>query len=83
MQIKDKVVAVTGAARGIGEAIAHRPTRIDPLAGMPPEWLERVAAPTPSKRLGQPAEITRAAVLIAENDYFSGRSIDIDSGMRL
>jgi 3-oxoacyl-[acyl-carrier protein] reductase len=50
---------------------------------MPPEMLEKVTAPVPLKRLGLPGEIAQAAVFIAENDYFNGRSIDIDGGLRM
>ena len=64
-------------------SIAPGFTRTDLLAGMPPEMLEKVTAPVPLKRLGLPEEIAQAAVFIAENDYFSGRSIDVDGGLRL
>ena len=64
-------------------SIAPGFTRTDLLAGMPPEMLEKVTAPVPLKRLGLPEEIAQAAVFIAENDYFTGRSIDIDGGLRL
>ena len=64
-------------------SIAPGFTRTDLLAGMPPEMLEKVTAPVPLKRLGLPEEIAQAAVFIAENDYFNGRSIDIDGGLRL
>jgi 3-oxoacyl-[acyl-carrier protein] reductase len=58
-------------------------TRTDILASMTPETLERVTAPVPLKRLGLPEEIAHAAVFIAENDFFSGRCIDVDGGLRL
>jgi len=64
-------------------SIAPGFTRTDLLAGMPPEMLEKVTQPVPLKRLGLPEEIAHAAVFIAENDYFTGRSIDIDGGLRL
>jgi len=64
-------------------SIAPGFTRTDLLAGMPPEMLEKVTAPVPLKRLGLPEEIAQAAVFIAENDYFNGRSIDVDGGLRL
>ena len=64
-------------------SIAPGFTRTDLLAGMPPEMLAKVTAPVPLKRLGLPEEIAQAAVFIAENDYFTGRSIDIDGGLRL
>jgi 3-oxoacyl-[acyl-carrier protein] reductase len=64
-------------------SIAPGFTRTDLLAGMPPEMLDKVTAPIPLKRLGLPEEIAHAAVFIAENDYFTGRSVDLDGGMRL
>jgi 3-oxoacyl-[acyl-carrier protein] reductase len=64
-------------------SIAPGFTRTDLLAGMPPEMLEKVAAPVPLKRLALPEEIAHAAVFIAENDYFTGRTIDVDGGLRL
>jgi 3-oxoacyl-[acyl-carrier protein] reductase len=64
-------------------SIAPGFTRTDLLAGMPPEMLEKVTAPVPLKRLAQPEEVAHAAVFIAENDYFTGRAIDVDGGLRL
>jgi 3-oxoacyl-[acyl-carrier protein] reductase len=64
-------------------SIAPGFTRTDLLAGMPPEMLEKVTQPVPLKRLGLPEEVAHAAVFIAENDYFTGRSIDLDGGLRL
>lgn len=52
------------------------------LSAMTPETLAKVTAPVPLKRLGQPAEIASAAVFIAENDFFSGRCIGVDGGLR-
>ena len=64
-------------------SIAPGFTRTDLLAGMPPEMLEKVTAPVPLKRLGLPEEVGHAALFIAENDYFTGRSVDVDGGLRL
>jgi 3-oxoacyl-[acyl-carrier protein] reductase len=64
-------------------SIAPGFTRTDLLAGMPPEMLDMVTAPVPLKRLGLPEEVGHAAVFIAENDYFTGRSVDVDGGLRL
>ena len=52
------------------------------LTAMKPEVLERVTAPVPLKRLGQPGEIAHTAVYIAENDFFSGRVVEVDGGLR-
>jgi 3-oxoacyl-[acyl-carrier protein] reductase len=64
-------------------SIAPGFTRTELLAGMPPEMLEKMTAPVPLRRLGLPEEIAQAAIFIAENDFFSGRAIDIDGGLRL
>ncbi len=64
-------------------SIAPGFTRTDILSAMPPEMLEKMTAPVPLKRLGLPEEVAHAAVFIAENDYFTGRSIDLDGGLRL
>jgi 3-oxoacyl-[acyl-carrier protein] reductase len=58
-------------------------THTDILASMKPEVLEKVIAPVPLKRLGQPDEIAHAAQFIVENDFFTGRCIDLDGGLRL
>lgn len=58
-------------------------THTDILASMKPEILEKVIAPVPLKRLGRPDEIAHAAQFIIENDFFTGRCIDIDGGLRL
>jgi 3-oxoacyl-[acyl-carrier protein] reductase len=64
-------------------SIAPGFTRTDLLSGMPPEMLDKVTAPVPLRRLGLPEEIGHAAVFIAENDYFTGRALDVDGGLRL
>jgi 3-oxoacyl-[acyl-carrier protein] reductase len=64
-------------------AIAPGFTHTDILASMRPEVLEKVLAPVPLHRLGQPEEIAHTAQYIVENDFFTGRCIDIDGGLRL
>ena len=64
-------------------AIAPGFIRTDLLANMPPEMLDKVTAPVPLKRLGLPEEVAHTALYIAENDFFSGRSVDVDGGLRL
>ena len=58
-------------------------THTDILASMKPEVLEKVIAPVPLKRLGQPDEIAHAAQFIIENNFFTGRCLDLDGGLRL
>lgn len=53
------------------------------LAAMKPEMLARVKAAIPLRRLGEPAEIAATAVFIAENDFVTGRVIEVDGGLRL
>jgi 3-oxoacyl-[acyl-carrier protein] reductase len=53
------------------------------LSAMKPEMVERVKAAVPLHRLGEPAEIAATAVFIAENDFVTGRVIEVDGGLRL
>jgi len=64
-------------------SIAPGFTRTDILSGMPPEMLAKMTTPVPLRRLGLPEEVAHAAVFIAENDYFTGRAVDLDGGLRL
>lgn len=64
-------------------AIAPGFTRTDILDAMKPEMIERAVASVPLKRMAEPAEMAHAAVFIAENDYFSGRVIELDGAQRL
>jgi 3-oxoacyl-[acyl-carrier protein] reductase len=64
-------------------SIAPGFVRTDILAAMPPEMLEKMTQPVPLRRLGLPGEIAHTAVYIAENDFFTGRNIDVDGGLRL
>lgn len=64
-------------------AIAPGFTRTPILEGMPPEALAKVSAPVPLKRIGEPEEMYLAVKFIFENDYFTGRCIDVDGGLVL
>lgn len=63
--------------------IAPGGTRTDILSSMRTEMLEKLLAPVPLKRFGEPEEIAAAAAFIVSNDYFSGRCIDLDGGFRI
>lgn len=52
-------------------------------AQMKPEAIDRALAMVPLKRWGQPTEIAHTARYIIENDFFSGRVVEIDGGVRL
>jgi 3-oxoacyl-[acyl-carrier protein] reductase len=64
-------------------AIAPGFTRTEILDTMKPELIERMVNAVPLRRMAEPAEMAHAAVFIAENDYFSGRVIEVDGGQRL
>lgn len=48
-----------------------------------PEVLDKITANIPLRRMGQPEEIAHTAVYLLENDYMSGRIIEVDGGLRL
>jgi len=64
-------------------SIAPGYTRTEILAAMRPEVLEKITATVPLRRLGETSEISHAALFIVENDFFTGRCIDVDGGVRL
>jgi 3-oxoacyl-[acyl-carrier protein] reductase len=53
------------------------------VASMRPEVLEKVLKPVPLRRLGEPEEIWQAVRFVIECDYFTGRVLEVDGGMRL
>jgi 3-oxoacyl-[acyl-carrier protein] reductase len=53
------------------------------VAGMKPEAREKLTAGIPLKRMGEPDEIAKAVEFIFDNDYFSGRIIEVDGVLRL
>ena len=53
------------------------------VASMKPEALEKMSSGIPLKRLGEPSEVARAARFILENDYYSGRVLELDAALRL
>lgn len=63
--------------------IAPGGVRTEILASMRPDMLDKLLAPVPLQRFGEPEEVAAAAAFIVANDYFSGRCIDLDGGFRL
>ncbi|CBV42756.1 SDR family oxidoreductase [Halomonas elongata] len=47
------------------------------------DMLERITSGVPLKRLGQPEDIAESVAFIFENDYFTGRILECDGGLRL
>lgn len=53
------------------------------VANMKPEALDKMRSVIPLGRLGSPEEIGQTAVYILENDYFTGRIVEMDGGIRI
>ncbi|PMR67642.1 SDR family oxidoreductase [Halomonas heilongjiangensis] len=64
-------------------AVAPGFIETDMTASMRQDMLDKLAAGVPLGRLGQPADIAESVAFIMENDYFSGRVIECDGGLRL
>jgi len=64
-------------------AIAPGFINTEMVAGMKPEAREKLTSGIPLKRMGEPDELAQAVEFIFSNDYFSGRCIDLDGGLRL
>jgi 3-oxoacyl-[acyl-carrier protein] reductase len=64
-------------------SIAPGFTHTEILASLRPEILNKLTEPVPLKRLGQPEEIAHSVLFIFENDFFTGRCLEIDGGLRL
>lgn len=68
-------IRVAGVAPGFIET--------EMTGGMKPEALEKITAGVPLKRMGTPGEIAHSVVYLLENDYYSGRILELDGGLRL
>ncbi|MFC6635008.1 SDR family oxidoreductase [Microbulbifer taiwanensis] len=64
-------------------AIAPGFINTDMVAQMRPEILESLVKQVPLRRLGEQDEIASTVAFILENDFVSGRVIDIDGGARI
>ena len=53
------------------------------VAKVPEKILDRIKAKIPLRRLGKPEEIGHTAIYILENDYFTGRVLEVDGGLRI
>ncbi len=53
------------------------------VRSMKPEALAKLSAMIPVGRIGEPDEIAHTVQYIIENDFVSGRNIEVDGGMRL
>jgi 3-oxoacyl-[acyl-carrier protein] reductase len=64
-------------------AVAPGFVRTPMVAAMKAEVLAKMTAAVPLGRLGEPPEIARAVEFIFANDFFTGRCLEIDGGLRL
>ena len=53
------------------------------VAALKPEAHERITGAVPLQRTGTVEELAHAVGFIIENDYFSGRILELDGGLRL
>lgn len=53
------------------------------VASMKPEALQMMTQQIPLQRLGKPSHIAQTIAFILENDYISGRTIEVDAGLRI
>ncbi|MGY6631975.1 MAG: SDR family oxidoreductase [Wenzhouxiangella sp.] len=58
-------------------------TRTEMVAMMPDKAIDRITAQIPAKRLAEPDEMAAAIEFLIENDYFNGRDLAVDGGLRL
>jgi 3-oxoacyl-[acyl-carrier protein] reductase len=79
-----KEFAMKGAQVRVN-AIAPGYTLTDILKTVPQDLLDKFAAQTMLKRLGQPHEIADVALFLAsdESSYLTGQTLQVDGGMRL
>lgn len=64
-------------------AIAPGMIETEMTKSMKPEALAKMTAIIPLKRMGKPEDIAHSAAFILENDYFTGRIIECDGGLRV
>ena len=53
------------------------------VMSMKPEAREKLTGSIPARRVGDPDEIAPTVQFIFENDYLSGRCVDVDGALRL
>ncbi len=64
-------------------AIAPGFMNTEMTAAMKPEAREMMTKAIPLRRMGQPENIAQTIAFILENDYISGRTLEIDGALRL
>ena len=64
-------------------AIAPGYINTEMVAKIRQDMLDKIIAKIPLGRLGEMSEISRTVQFIIENDFFTGRVIEVDGGMRI
>ena len=64
-------------------AIAPGYINTEMVAKIRPEMLERITQNIPLGRLGEMDEISHAVRFVIENEFFTGRVLEVDGGMRI
>jgi len=64
-------------------AIAPGVFETEMVASLKPEAHERITSAVPLQRTGSVEELAHAVEFIIENDYYSGRILELDGGLRL
>ncbi|WP_252178502.1 SDR family oxidoreductase [Endozoicomonas sp. 4G] len=64
-------------------AIAPGMIETEMTLSMKPEARAKMNAGIPAGRMGKPEEIAKTVAFIFENDYFNGRVLELDGGLRL
>lgn len=64
-------------------AVAPGVTRTDMVAGLPSDMVERVVAPIPLSRMGEPEEVAKVFLFLASDlaSYVNGAIISVDGGI--
>jgi len=68
-------IRVAGIAPGFSD------TRM--VASIPPKVNDRIVSAIPLRRFARREEIARAALSILQDDYYTGRILEVDGGLRL
>lgn len=65
-------------------AVAPGVTRTDMVAALPPEVVERISAPIPLRRIGEPEDVANAFLFLASDmaSYVTGEVLSVDGAAR-
>lgn len=64
-------------------AVAPGFIETDMTGSMPPQVLDKIISGIPLKRMGQPENIAHTVAYLMENDYVSGRVMEVDGALRI